>query len=257
MVDSSTKACDKALVADGFNSKSTNDMRWYINNLHTAPNNGMIGSIYNYKQEKQMLNRYAFTMIELIFAIVIIAISVLSLPMMTQVNARGVENSLVQEAIFAASAELMGASAGYWDLNSMEDKATSSDVPRVIDIGGLCDNNSSSLNSRYRLRLGHIDQQLHRRCLDSNSTGAADTSDSTDVNLDNAEHASEDIFIDTTTEASGYKASYKSIVDVTRVGDIKSINITITDSNSPANTLVVLNMQSANIGGIEYYSKEF
>ena len=44
--------------------------------------------------------RFGFTMIELIFAIVIIAISVMSLPMMTQVTNKGLEESLVQEAIF-------------------------------------------------------------------------------------------------------------------------------------------------------------
>jgi len=65
--------------------------------------------------------RFAFTMIELIFAIVIIAISVMSLPMMAVVTQRGMENNIVQEAIFAASAELMGATSGYWDENSMQD----------------------------------------------------------------------------------------------------------------------------------------
>ncbi len=47
--------------------------------------------------------RRAFTLIELIFAIVIIAISVISLPMMTQVTSSGVAGNLeTQEAIFKA-----------------------------------------------------------------------------------------------------------------------------------------------------------
>jgi prepilin-type N-terminal cleavage/methylation domain-containing protein len=55
---------------------------------------------------KRILHRLAFTMIELIFAIVIIAISVMSLPMMTQVTSAGIERNLVQEAIFASVAEI-------------------------------------------------------------------------------------------------------------------------------------------------------
>jgi len=50
-----------------------------------------------------MVNRYAFTMIELIFAIVIIAISVISLPMITQVTTNSSALNLeADEAIFAA-----------------------------------------------------------------------------------------------------------------------------------------------------------
>jgi len=103
-------------------------------------------------------------MIELIFAIVIIAITVLSLPMMTQINQRGVESNIVQEAIFAASTELMGATAGYWDENSLQD-INMSHLERVINISGDC-------NTSTQLRPGHINQMYHRRCLDSNSTTA-------------------------------------------------------------------------------------
>jgi len=48
-------------------------------------------------------NRLAFTMIELIFAIVIIAITVVSMPMMTQVTSSGASKNLeLQEAIYKA-----------------------------------------------------------------------------------------------------------------------------------------------------------
>ena len=79
-----------------------------------------------------MVNRSAFTMIELIFAIVIIAISVLSLPMMNQVISKNIEGSIVQEAIFAASAELNQVVSYYWDENSMEGTATLSRVVHVV-----------------------------------------------------------------------------------------------------------------------------
>lgn len=60
----------------------------------------------------------AFTLIELIFAIVIIGIAALSLPMMSQVTASGSEKSLAQEAIFIAFTEITKVTSSAWDENS-------------------------------------------------------------------------------------------------------------------------------------------
>ena len=198
-------------------------------------------------------NSPAFTMIELIFAIVIIAISVLSLPMMSQVNAKNMESNIVQEAIFAASAELMGASAGYWDTNSMEDSNLSS-FSRVVDIGGDC--NNVILSERYRLRTGHIAQPFHRRCVNSSTGSVSDSAGSTFLTLENAQHlgSSDEIFLYSTPDKSGYKKTYYSTLAVTRVGDIKYLQVTVSDSDD---ALVVLKMQSANIGEIDYYKRRF
>ena len=50
-----------------------------------------------------MVKRFGFSMIELIFAIVIVAVAVMSLPMMTQVTSKGSERNLkADEAIFEA-----------------------------------------------------------------------------------------------------------------------------------------------------------
>jgi len=190
-------------------------------------------------------SRFGFTMIELIFAIVVMAIAVLSLPMMVQINSKLGESSIVQEAIFAASAELMGASAGYWDANSMEDSNLSS-VSRVIDIVGDCDSN--------RLRVGHINQPFHRRCVESSTGSVADSSSAEFVNLDNAEHSSSEIFLNATPQSSGYKKSYTSQMDVTRDGDIKYLQVSVSDEDG---VIVVLKMQSANIGEIDYHKRRF
>jgi len=161
--------------------------------------------------KKHPLKSHAFTLIELIFAIVIVAISVLSLPMMSQESSRSIENSILQEAIFAASTELMGASSGYWDLNSMEDNNVSH-LSRVIDVIGDCDNNNTS--DRFRLRPGHIQQPLHRRCVVSASGDVNNTADATFVNLNNAVHGNVNMFTDATTDATGYKETYQSNVTV-------------------------------------------
>lgn len=209
--------------------------------------------------KKHCFGKSAFTLIELIFAIIVISIAVMSLPMLTQITSKGVDSNLVQEAVFAASAELMGATSYYWDLNSMEDNNVSH-LSRVIDIGTTCENNSSS--PRYRLRPGHIAQPYHRRCLESNSTVAADTNSSIFPNLNNATHISEDIFLNPTGSSSGYKESYKSTVTISNINhsgatnnNIKKITVSITkDDGTP---ITVLSTYSANVGEIDYYKRRF
>lgn len=210
--------------------------------------------------KRDTLSRTAFTLIELIFAIVVISAAVITLPVMIQITSRSIENNIVQEAIFAASAELMGATSYYWDANSMADSNVSR-LSRVIDLDGDCDNNTS--NPRYRLRPGHIAQPYHRRCLDATSpTSRGDAPSSVFPNTDNAVHGSDTIFTDTTQNAAGYKESYKSIVSVSYVNqtgaadaNIKKITVRVTDSDD--NNITVLNTYSANVGEIDYYKMRF
>lgn len=200
------------------------------------------------------LKRHAFTLIELIFAIIVMSIVVMSLPIMMQTTSKAIEDNIVQEAIFAASAELMGATTFYWDLNSTTD-FNLSNLSRVIDINGDCENNNSS--TRHRLRPGHIDQPFHRRCLDSTDNTRADANSTLFPNLDNAVHVNQVIFTDNTTEAAGYKESYRSTmgIDYLNNGNVKQLTSTITDTDG--NTLTVLRTFCANIGEVEYYKRRF
>lgn len=199
--------------------------------------------------------RTAFTLIELIFAIVIIAISVVSLPMMNQVVSSGVDSSLKQEAIFAAATELNEVVAAHWDQNSLETTMLDS-YAKVIETGD-CINNVNS--SRYRLRPGHINQPLHRRCLDSTVLGAADSNASIAVvDLDDMAHSNSPIVIGTTSEA-GYKDIYTSTITVSRPANfagvnnnIKMITSQISDSDG---ALSLLRTYSANIGEVDYYKR--
>ncbi|MDD5373730.1 MAG: type II secretion system protein [Sulfurimonas sp.] len=204
---------------------------------------------------KNSLGRFAFTMIELIFAIVIISIAVVSLPMMVQITSKGIENNIVQEAIFAASAELTGATSYYWDKNSMYDSNLSR-YSRVIDIGSTCENNTSS--PRYRLRQGHIAQPYHRRCLENSTVGAADTNDTTFPNLNNAVHSSAIIFTDTTKNSAGYKEAYTSTVAIAQgFGDANIKKITVLVENSSGDDITMLSTYSANVGEVDYYKRRF
>jgi len=199
----------------------------------------------------KQFSRRAFTIIELIFAIVIISISVVSLPMMIQVNNQSMEDSMVQEAIFAASVELMNASAGYWDASSMADNAVNH-LSRVIDIGGTCE--GDPLNSRYRLRTGHIAQPFHRRCVENATVGPLNAFNVAFPNLDNARDVgSKEMFTENVTEEAGYKKIYNSLVSVEQDGNVKRIDIDVTDEDGE--TVTILRMQSANIGEIDYYKR--
>jgi len=209
-----------------------------------------------------VVRRSAFTFIELIFAIVIIAIAVVSLPMMKQVIFKGIDSAIVQEAVFAAATELNEVTTAHWDDNSF-DPANPDTFARVIDHMGNCENNSSLPS--YRYMPGHIVQPLHRKCLDSNATTPADASVNNGVtSLDDSAHGLNNIFLNTTIDDTGYKHHYDSNVTVTRPAffdgqndnDMKRITVTIVDSDT--NTIITsLYTYSANIGEIDFYKKEY
>lgn len=204
---------------------------------------------------KTALGRFAFTMIELIFAIVVISIAVITLPMMAQITSKGIEDNIAQEAIFAASAELMGATSYYWDLNSMYDNNVSR-LERVIDIGGAsCDAD--------RLRPGHVNQPYHRRCLDSSTITPANLSSATFPNLNNLVDRA--LFENEATAGSrdaGYKGSYNTIVNISNVNETGAADnnvkrITVLVENSSGDDITRLSTYSANIGEIDFYKRRF
>ena len=208
-----------------------------------------------------MVRRSAFTFIELIFAIVIIAIAVVSLPMMKQVIFKGIDGAIVQEAVFAAATELNEVTTAHWDDNSFE-PGSADTFARVIDHMGNCENNSSLPS--YRYMPGQIVQPLHRKCLDSNLTTPADANVNGVVSLNDKAHNSTNIFINTTINSTGYKHHYDSNVTVTRPAffdgqndnDMKLIKVTITDSDT-GKTLTSLRTYSANIGEVDFYKKAY
>ncbi|WP_457745019.1 type II secretion system protein [Sulfurimonas sp.] len=202
-----------------------------------------------------MVNKSAFTLIELIFAIVIMSIAVLSLPMMNRVTEKGVENSIVQEAIFAAATELNEVVTAHWDANSIDPTAPS--YARVIDINGQCDNNTSS--PRYRLMPG----QINRRCLNSSLTQPANAVSLTVDTIENKAHGYRQIFLNPTPNKEGYKDKYVSkilIHDKANFGgkanpNIKRITVTIADSHT--HVISSLRTYVANIGESEPYHRTY
>ena len=221
------------------------------------------------------LHKNAFTMIELIFAIVIIAISVMSLPMMTQVSSSSMEKNLVQEAIFATVAEINMATTYVWDQHSLLDandtSSTFNDLSRVLNTtvgdcfqtGGEIDIDGTPLLRK----LGHI----NRRCIKNSSTGRLITSNHDEYkdSLEVPEHGYEAIFTGTTS-AAGYKQAYDSSLNITNCDtgncqqfgtisnniDLKEIEVSIRKEDDLSNEVVtLLRTYSANIGEVAYTSK--
>jgi len=214
--------------------------------------------------------RTAFSMIELIFAIVVIAIAVMALPMMVQTTGKGIEGNLVQEAIFASAAKLNEITSYPWDENSTEDGSI---LSRVIWTSATDCNNST------KLRSGHIEEQLHRRCLDDNysivqptSPLGMEASDNGVYNdIDDFNDVSAPLYINkngTVGSAEGYKTPYTMDVNISYAAfgsdinmtktkkNIKEINITIIDPNTNL-TILKVHTYSANIGEIDYYHRSF
>lgn len=209
-----------------------------------------------------MVRKSAFTLIELLFAIIIISISVTSLPMMNQVVEKGVSANIVQEAIFAATTELNEAITANWDENSFEPGRTD-ELSRVIDIptnAVRCENNSSATN--YRQLKGHINQPLHRRCLDDNTTTTSNTDVTGVTSLWDMTHSSQNIFVDSTTDAAGYKQEYNSTVSIVHPADFNGSSnnikeITVSISTIDGTEVTKLRTYSMNIGEVDYLKREY
>jgi len=204
-----------------------------------------------------VVRRSAFTFIGLIFAIVIIAITVLSLPVMNQVLSKGTDGALIQEAIFAAATELNQAVTYRWDENSLEATSPYAKVLRV---------DAADCSAGLNLRVGHVNQPFHRRCTDddtlSPSTLGKDAADLDDI--DDTIKAAGSLYSGDATTAAGYKkalstkidVSYASFADITATEkNMKKVTVTVLDASG--NTLVVLTTYSANIGEVEYYTRRY
>jgi len=202
----------------------------------------------------------AFTMIELIFAIVVIAISIISLPRMIQATSEGISSNIIQEGIFATGALLNESTTYYWDSGSMDDAAISAES-RVINTGDCI------LGGPPFRRIGHI----NRQCLDNNATTVNTVGDFTSIEAAHINYANTEIFEGDGTGAATYKDNYIVDVNVTycknvggcvTFGDIannpnlKEIEIKIRKKDS-ANNVVILRAYTANIGEVRPKKEAF
>lgn len=118
--------------------------------------------------------RSAMSMLELVFAIVIMGIAVMSLPLiLTQVQTNNAF-AMQQEAILAAKTKIGDILTYEWDDNSYDATAQRS---FVLNTNG---NALLSCNATTLRRIGHVNADYRRKCSTLNATGIV-TSNSTDI----------------------------------------------------------------------------
>jgi len=108
----------------------------------------------------------AFSLIEVVFAIIIISISLMSVPMLLKEAGKSDEHSIIQESILAASTKMGNILSYPWDDSSYD---TTNNVLRVLDVSPSGDSelarDGASVNQNYRK--GHIVADKRRRFFDS------------------------------------------------------------------------------------------
>ena len=212
--------------------------------------------------------RSAFTMIELIFAIVVIAVVMLTIPMMIQVNNKGLEANVGQEAIFIASSILSEATTWLWDSNSLSNDGNVS-LSKILDVNGTGNVAYDRININSSVRVGGLEEDMHRQFYseyNATSTRPARAVGDTTPPSNSFDTTATGVQI-------GLKSQYDVNVTVTYVDDTPNAtfqflttpagvqtNILMTNIEIGGNdidTKVVLRAYTCNIGEIDYAKRRF
>ncbi len=204
--------------------------------------------------------RRAFTMIELIFAIVIIAVVMVTIPMMIQVNNKSLESNAAQEAIFLVSAVLSGTTTLLWDDNALGDTFGDVSMSKILDTSG---NSAYGRVTGTNMRKGGLEEDLHRSMFSSNTTP-----DQNDTQTESSSTAAGSL--------AGYKHEY--FISITRgyiddaptgfaftntllgatTSNIKMSEVLITAEIDDANVSITrLRAYTCNIGEIDFAKRRF
>jgi len=201
-------------------------------------------------------------MIELIFAIVIIGVTVLTVPMMIETNNRGLEGNLAQEAIFLVSSVLSETTTRVWDDRSVVETGNPDDyvLSKILDVGAIGSAyGRTAMDSN--IRVGGLRQDRHRQFFDYNGSliAPAQTGDEAlDVGLDTP-----------TADIAGYKHVYSvsatrgyvtdtgTVFSDTTVGTPTNVKMTEVTISTNGEVVVLLRAYTANIGEIDYARRSF
>lgn len=201
-----------------------------------------------------MKMRFAFTMIELIFAIVIISIVALSLPMMSQVINKSHERNLVQEAILVASGDVFKTISGKFDENSKPDN---SDANYEKILYTNAEDNDGNISKGQRV--GNLNILFHDNNATRASVSGLDTGETAGINEDDIDDygITNGDAVTLTGSAAGYKQYYKKDITVTQLSfnntsdtNAKRVEITIKDQNDTSKTLVKMHTYTFNTGSV-------
>lgn len=208
----------------------------------------------------------AFTMIEMIFAIVLIGIIVAAVPEILTRNAQTVEGNRAQEAVFLASAAANRLMSYNWDSNSKDTNLTVSsnlDYAKVLDVNqspAASERQSVSVGTAtvsLPIRNGHIPQDKHRRFhsvytppATASPLGIAITLNDTTLGADAFK------FGYALNITGGYASAFGATTTSGTVSNIKMAIIDI-DNTTTGVTDVKMRIYAFNIGEIDYAKRTF
>ncbi len=165
-----------------------------------------------------MVKRAAFSLIELILAIVIIAISVMTIPLMLSQSGNNDSFSLIQESILAARTKMENVLTYEWDRNS-----TIGARIRVLDVNGSAQLNRNATKLEGTRRIGHIEADKRRRFHDLGGALARPSGivDGTDIQSIDDFHQQNVNMIDTDkTDGLDYVMDFNMTTRVSYISDI-------------------------------------
>lgn len=219
----------------------------------------------NHLNTRGNLVRNAFTMIELIFAIVVIAVVVLTIPMMIQVNNKALEGNVAQEAIFLVSAVLSGRTTELWDDNAIGNTFGDVSLSKILDTSnGAAAYDRVNVNSN--LRAGGVNEDLHRSLFSTvitpAQTGTETTSSSTSAG--DAAGYTNRYYVNETKgyidDSVGAFAFTGTTLPAGQTTNVKMIEVVVraapNDGGTPVD-VARLRAYTCNIGEVDYAKRRF
>lgn len=163
---------------------------------------------------KKTLMRPAMSMIELVFAIVIIGISVVTIPVMLTQSSDAVMISTQQEAILVGSTKMNNILSHAWDINQT-DSTRNGGYAKVINASN--GDNELDVNATTFRRVGHFEGNKRRRGY--NNIGATDASiDNTGV-MHLGSHAGNNFELVDASGSGDYLREYETNTSVYFISD--------------------------------------
>lgn len=206
-----------------------------------------------------MVKRSAFSMIELIFAIVLIALVVVAVPGMITRNVQTLSGSLVQQELFIAARTASELLTQPWDTNSI-DTTTSRAYTKVLDTaaGGSLARVSDAAGNLLPFRIGHIRQDNHRR-FHNDPAAASSFPSSYQIPKDSAMPSlPKDTNLSIVSGWSGENSAtfFANTPSTAGLAAVKMATITVKNTKDTSRT-VTLRVYLADIGEYSYASRRF
>lgn len=169
------------------------------------------------------MKRSAFTMLELIVTIVVLALAFSAIPMMLTQNSKDLESTIEQEALYAASAKLSQMLTYKWDeRSSVTSNSIATTTAKVLDIPASASTDTELARlPATRFRAGHF-QVSGRRNFFSSETNASLLGNDLDDNVSGVDDIDDPIsatLVSADTE-DGYKASYQVTETTNYINDV-------------------------------------